>query len=301
MFSLVSARYERASLIVTSNKPFSAWGQIFGDEVVAAAMIDRLVHHRDPRPQRRQLPAQGQGPGHPATTGGLIAPARSASPFGLGSAGGTSSFSGATAQRHDCRGWSTFQPAEVVRFSTGVDMPARLRPVIGRARLPKHAHPSASAGTMVSHAVIRLLKSVRDPEEDRQSAGAESATPVHRSAAEGEPHVGGQLCDLIRYQDDGGSTDGHYRHVRDEQRGCRPVKGRDSARRQPVDGGAFPQEPGDRDLWQPACRPNAKGRFARQLPGRAAEADLRLPKLGGIQAASRRNRPRQDADDAGPG
>jgi len=47
MFSLVSARYERASLIVTSNKPFSAWGEIFGDEVVAAAMIDRLVHHAE--------------------------------------------------------------------------------------------------------------------------------------------------------------------------------------------------------------------------------------------------------------
>jgi DNA replication protein DnaC len=47
MFSLVSARYERASLIVTSNKPFSGWGEIFGDEVVAAAMIDRLVHHAE--------------------------------------------------------------------------------------------------------------------------------------------------------------------------------------------------------------------------------------------------------------
>jgi DNA replication protein DnaC len=47
MFSLVSARYERASLIVTSNKPFSAWGEIFGDEVTAVAMIDRLVHHAD--------------------------------------------------------------------------------------------------------------------------------------------------------------------------------------------------------------------------------------------------------------
>ena len=33
MFSLVSSRYERASLIVTSNKPFSAWGEIFGDDV----------------------------------------------------------------------------------------------------------------------------------------------------------------------------------------------------------------------------------------------------------------------------
>jgi DNA replication protein DnaC len=47
MFMLVSRRYERASLIVTSNKPFSAWGEIFGDDVVAAAMIDRLIHHAE--------------------------------------------------------------------------------------------------------------------------------------------------------------------------------------------------------------------------------------------------------------
>jgi DNA replication protein DnaC len=46
-FQLVSARYERASLIVTSNKPFGRWGEVFGDPVVAAAMIDRLVHHAD--------------------------------------------------------------------------------------------------------------------------------------------------------------------------------------------------------------------------------------------------------------
>jgi DNA replication protein DnaC len=47
MFMLVSRRYERASLIVTSNKPFSAWGEIFGDEVTATAIIDRLVHHAE--------------------------------------------------------------------------------------------------------------------------------------------------------------------------------------------------------------------------------------------------------------
>lgn len=46
-FQLVSSRYERASLIITSNKPFGRWGEVFGDEVVAAAMIDRLVHHAD--------------------------------------------------------------------------------------------------------------------------------------------------------------------------------------------------------------------------------------------------------------
>ena len=43
IFQLVSARYERASMIVTSNKPFSGWGEIFGDEVVAAAMIAMAV------------------------------------------------------------------------------------------------------------------------------------------------------------------------------------------------------------------------------------------------------------------
>jgi len=47
MFHLVSSRYERASLIVTSNKPFSAWGEVFGDDVVATAMVDRLVHHAE--------------------------------------------------------------------------------------------------------------------------------------------------------------------------------------------------------------------------------------------------------------
>ena len=47
MFSPTSVGDERASLIVTSNKPFSAWGEIFGDEVTAAAMIDRLVHHAE--------------------------------------------------------------------------------------------------------------------------------------------------------------------------------------------------------------------------------------------------------------
>jgi DNA replication protein DnaC len=46
-FQLVSNRYERASVIVTSNKPFGRWGEVFGDETVAAAMIDRLVHHAE--------------------------------------------------------------------------------------------------------------------------------------------------------------------------------------------------------------------------------------------------------------
>ena len=46
-FQLVSSRYEHASLILTSNLPFSSWAGVFGDQVVAAAMIDRIVHHAD--------------------------------------------------------------------------------------------------------------------------------------------------------------------------------------------------------------------------------------------------------------
>jgi hypothetical protein len=46
-FQLVSSRYEHASLILTSNLPFSRWGDVFSDHVVAAAMIDRIVHHAD--------------------------------------------------------------------------------------------------------------------------------------------------------------------------------------------------------------------------------------------------------------
>jgi len=48
-FQLVSKRYEKGSIIVTSNKPFEQWGEIFaGDEVVAAAILDRLLHHSYP-------------------------------------------------------------------------------------------------------------------------------------------------------------------------------------------------------------------------------------------------------------
>ena len=127
MFSLVSARYERASLIVTSNKPFSAWGEIFGDEVTAVAMIDRLVHHaeilslkgdsyrlRDKdlgapnraksaeyrltdhpghRPEARRTPPRARIAARPPGNGRAPPDRRSTSPYGLDSAttGGGSS------------------------------------------------------------------------------------------------------------------------------------------------------------------------------------------------------------------
>jgi DNA replication protein DnaC len=46
-FQLIASRYEVGSIMVTSNLPFGRWGEVFGDEVVAAAMIDRLVHHAE--------------------------------------------------------------------------------------------------------------------------------------------------------------------------------------------------------------------------------------------------------------
>ena len=44
-FSLVSARYERGSIILTSNKGFADWGELLGDNVIATAILDRLLHH----------------------------------------------------------------------------------------------------------------------------------------------------------------------------------------------------------------------------------------------------------------
>ena len=71
MFHLVASRYETATTIVTSNRAFSRWGEIFTDEVVATAIADRLLHHADVialngdsyrlktrRPPSRTIPAQ---------------------------------------------------------------------------------------------------------------------------------------------------------------------------------------------------------------------------------------------------
>ena len=44
-FQLIAARYEKRSTILTTNQPFSKWGEVFGDSVIANAILDRLVHH----------------------------------------------------------------------------------------------------------------------------------------------------------------------------------------------------------------------------------------------------------------
>ena len=44
-FQLVNARYEKGAMILTSNRGFAEWGDVFGDAVVATALLDRLLHH----------------------------------------------------------------------------------------------------------------------------------------------------------------------------------------------------------------------------------------------------------------
>ena len=45
LFELISARYERRSLLITANQPFGQWGKIFPDQAMTVAVVDRLVHH----------------------------------------------------------------------------------------------------------------------------------------------------------------------------------------------------------------------------------------------------------------
>lgn len=70
LFELISARYERRSVLITANQPFGEWNRIFPDPAMTLAAVDRLVPPRnDPRAQRRELSPphrhraeQGTGP-----------------------------------------------------------------------------------------------------------------------------------------------------------------------------------------------------------------------------------------------
>ena len=44
-FQLISRRYERGPMILTSNQRFGSWGDVFGDRVIATAILDRILHH----------------------------------------------------------------------------------------------------------------------------------------------------------------------------------------------------------------------------------------------------------------
>lgn len=47
VFQVIPKRYAKGSIILTSNKTFSEWGQVFGDAVLATPILDRLLHHCD--------------------------------------------------------------------------------------------------------------------------------------------------------------------------------------------------------------------------------------------------------------
>jgi DNA replication protein DnaC len=73
LFELISARYERRSLLITANQPFGEWGKIFPDQAMTLAAIDRLVHHATifemnvDSYRRKAAIKKAHGPGRPAS------------------------------------------------------------------------------------------------------------------------------------------------------------------------------------------------------------------------------------------
>jgi DNA replication protein DnaC len=73
LFELISARYERRSMLITANQPFGEWGRIFPDKAMTLATVDRLVHHAtifemNVESYRRRVAIQRKhGPGRPPT------------------------------------------------------------------------------------------------------------------------------------------------------------------------------------------------------------------------------------------
>ena len=73
LFELISARYERRSMLITANQPFGDWNKVFPDPAMTLAAVDRLVHHamifelNVDSYRRRQAIERKRGPGRPAT------------------------------------------------------------------------------------------------------------------------------------------------------------------------------------------------------------------------------------------
>jgi len=71
LFELISARYERRSMLITANQPFGEWGRIFPDQSMTLAAVDRLVHHATifemnvESYRRREAIDRKRGPGRP--------------------------------------------------------------------------------------------------------------------------------------------------------------------------------------------------------------------------------------------
>ena len=71
LFELISARYERRSMLITANQPFGEWGKVFPDPAMTLAAVDRLVHHATilemnvESYRRRTALERNRGPGRP--------------------------------------------------------------------------------------------------------------------------------------------------------------------------------------------------------------------------------------------
>ncbi|CAM5305715.1 hypothetical protein STENM327S_06045 [Streptomyces tendae] len=74
VFQVISKRYEKGSIILTSNKSFGEWGQVFGDEVLATAILDRLLHHCEVVPinGNSHRPRTAAPPGRDAAWAGAV-------------------------------------------------------------------------------------------------------------------------------------------------------------------------------------------------------------------------------------
>lgn len=71
LFELISARYERRSMLITANQPFGEWNTIFPDPAMTLAAVDRLVHHAtifemNVESYRRRAAEKAKGPWRPA-------------------------------------------------------------------------------------------------------------------------------------------------------------------------------------------------------------------------------------------
>ena len=73
LFELISARYERRSMLITANQPFGEWNKVFPDPAMTLAAIDRLVHHSTIiRDERRELSADAPRSNENAVQGGRL-------------------------------------------------------------------------------------------------------------------------------------------------------------------------------------------------------------------------------------
>jgi hypothetical protein len=154
-FALISSRYERRSLVVNSNKTFSAWAEIFGDPVAVAAMVDRLIHHAEVivlRGDSYRLKGNGKE----------------------------------VLQPEGPREASSFRPAQTVEFSTGVDtLPRWGRGFESRRPLQKWPQgPTRLLGARPRGAPFATDQQ-RDPTENLQPSPRPAEAAIFRKGSSG--------------------------------------------------------------------------------------------------------------------